>query len=98
MIDLNRSHSAFSMTLEILASIPPYPAYAAGKDLCDDFGFNTQREMKPFLARLEADYGLTASNLGKAEGHGRGLSIPRASWAAAYDAGLRYLERVNDGD
>lgn len=96
MIVLKRTHSAFNLALEILASIPPHPEWASANDLRDDFGFETQREMKPFLSTLEAEYGLKVSNLGKAEGHGRGLSIPRASWDKVQEVSLRYLERIND--
>ncbi len=87
MLAMNLANSKFSMALEVLATIPSFPAFASFNDLIDDFGFDNTSALKDVLAQIQSSHSVklvTCNRTAEGEDKGsRAVYVETDSWKEA---------------
>ena len=95
MLTLTRTHPAFNLDLEILATLPTEPEAAAMNDLADDFGMEGQSDLREAFARLARDHDISIHVRRAGNGDsGFVASIASRSADRAREIASRYWRKV----
>ena len=91
---MNTDHPAFSMTDELLCSLPMAPRFTPLSDLCDDLGLASQWAVYQHIHDLrEHGIDIMVNNPPKGQ-QGRKVAIAPSSWGRARVRGKRYWKVV----
>ena len=89
MLELNKSHPGFDMTMEVKCLLPALPVRVDMKHICHDLGI-TRRDLNMHLERIiqhfRIDYQPGVSDMA--------VGVPAASWAALQIVTQEYFDTL----